>query len=83
MLFRSQEKFKYILIDEYQDTNPVQYKLSVLLSNKYKNIFVVGDMNQSIYAFRQADYRNIINFEKDFKDSNALKLFKLLKLCNN
>ena len=69
-----QDKFKYILIDEYQDTNPVQYKLSVMLANKYKNIFVVGDMNQSIYAFRQADYRNIINFENDFKNCKVIKL---------
>ena len=69
-----QDKFKYILIDEYQDTNPVQYKLSVLLANKYQNIFVVGDMNQSIYAFRQADYRNIINFENDFKNCKTIKL---------
>ena len=69
-----QEKYKYILIDEYQDTNPVQYKMSTMLANKYKNIFVVGDMNQSIYAFRQADYRNIINFEKDFKDAKVFKL---------
>jgi len=69
-----QERFKYILIDEYQDTNPVQYRLSVLLANKYKNIFVVGDMNQSIYAFRQADYRNMINFENDFKDCKTIKL---------
>ena len=52
-----QEIFKYILVDEYQDTNPVQYKLTKLLSSKYKNIFVVGDMNQSIYGFRQADYK--------------------------
>lgn len=69
-----QEKYKYILIDEYQDTNPVQYKLSLLLANKYRNIFVVGDMNQSIYAFRQADFRNIINFENDFKDAKVIKL---------
>jgi len=69
-----QERYQYILIDEYQDTNPVQYKLSVMLANKYKNIFVVGDMNQSIYAFRQADYRNIINFEQDFKDCKVVKL---------
>ncbi|MDD4187255.1 MAG: 3'-5' exonuclease [Bacilli bacterium] len=74
ILAHYQEKYKYILIDEYQDTNPVQYKLSVLLSNKHKNIFVVGDMNQSIYAFRQADYRNIINFETDFKDCTVIKL---------
>ncbi len=69
-----QDKYKYLLIDEYQDTNPVQYKLSVMLSNKYKNIFVVGDMNQSIYAFRQADYRNIVNFENDFKNAKVIKL---------
>lgn len=69
-----QDRFKYILIDEYQDTNPVQYKLSILLANKYKNLFVVGDMNQSIYAFRQADYRNIINFEQDFKNAKVIKL---------
>ena len=74
ILEKYQERFKYILIDEYQDTNPVQYKLSVLLSNKYKNIFVVGDMNQSIYAFRQADYRNITNFEHDFKNCTVIKL---------
>jgi DNA helicase II / ATP-dependent DNA helicase PcrA len=69
-----QEKYKYILIDEYQDTNPVQYKISLMLASKYKNIFVVGDMNQSIYAFRQADYRNITNFEHDFKGCKVIKL---------
>ena len=69
-----QEKYKYILIDEYQDTNPVQYKLSKLLASKYKNIFVVGDMNQSIYAFRQADYHNIVNFEKDYANAKTIKL---------
>ena len=69
-----QDHYPYILIDEYQDTNPVQYKMSKLLSSKYKNIFVVGDMNQSIYSFRQADYRNILNFESDFKDTKVIKL---------
>lgn len=69
-----QDHYPYILIDEYQDTNPVQYKMSKLLSQKYRNIFVVGDMNQSIYSFRQADYRNILNFEKDFKDAVIIKL---------
>jgi DNA helicase-2/ATP-dependent DNA helicase PcrA len=78
-----QEKYKYILIDEYQDTNPVQYKLSVLLGGKYRNIFVVGDMNQSIYAFRQADFRNIINFEKDFKDCKVIKLEHNYRSTNN
>ena len=74
ILAHYQDKFQYIMIDEYQDTNPVQYKLSVLLAAKHKNIFVVGDMNQSIYAFRQADYRNIINFENDFTGCKVIKL---------
>lgn len=78
-----QNKYRYILIDEYQDTNPVQYKLSVMLSNKYKNIFVVGDMNQSIYAFRQADFRNISNFEKDFKGAKVIKLEHNYRSTNN
>ena len=78
-----QEIFKYILVDEYQDTNPVQYKLTKLLSSKYKNIFVVGDMNQSIYGFRQADYKNIINFEKDYKDCLVIKLEENYRSTNN
>lgn len=78
-----QDKYRYILIDEYQDTNPVQYKLSVMLSNKYKNIFVVGDVNQSIYAFRQADFRNISNFEKDFKGAKVIKLEHNYRSTNN
>ena len=78
-----QEKYKYILIDEYQDTNPVQYKLSKLLASKYKNIFVVGDMNQSIYAFRQADYHNIINFEKDYANAKTIKLEHNYRSTNN
>ena len=78
-----QDKYKYILIDEYQDTNPVQYKLSVMLAKKYRNIFVVGDMNQSIYAFRQADYRNILNFERDYKDALIIKLEENYRSTNN
>ncbi len=69
-----QEKYKYILIDEYQDTNEVQYKLSKLLANKYKNIFVVGDPDQSIYMFRGANYKNILNFEKDYKNAKVVPL---------
>lgn len=69
-----QEKFKYILIDEYQDTNEVQYKLSKLLSAKYQNIFVVGDPDQSIYAFRGANYKNILNFERDYKSTKVIPL---------
>lgn len=69
-----QDHYPYILVDEYQDTNPVQYRLTKILGSKYRNIFVVGDMNQSIYSFRQADYRNILNFERDFKDALVIKL---------
>lgn len=78
-----QDRFKYILIDEYQDTNPVQYKLVKLLAKTYRNVFVVGDVNQSIYAFRQADYRNIINFEKDYKDAKIIKLEENYRSTNN
>jgi len=74
ILDKYQEKYKYILIDEYQDTNEVQYKLVKLLSNKYRNIFVVGDQNQAIYGFRQANYKNILNFEKDYPDANVVVL---------
>jgi DNA helicase-2/ATP-dependent DNA helicase PcrA len=69
-----QEKYKYILIDEYQDTNMVQYKMVKLLSEKYRNIFCVGDANQSIYAFRYANYKNILNFEKDYPDAKIITL---------
>ena len=74
VLEKYQDKFKYILIDEYQDTNEVQYKLVKLLSKKYVNLFVVGDPSQSIYAFRGANYQNILNFEKDFKGCTVIKL---------
>ncbi len=73
-LIHYQDHYPYILVDEYQDTNPVQYKLTRLLGSRDENIFVVGDMNQSIYSFRQADYRNILNFEKDFKNAVVIKL---------
>ncbi len=69
-----QERFKYILIDEYQDTNEVQYILTKMLSAKYKNICVVGDPDQSIYGFRGSNYRNILNFEKDYKDTKIILL---------
>lgn len=74
ILDKYQERFKYILIDEYQDTNEVQYKLVRLLSEKYRNIFVVGDQNQAIYGFRQANYKNILNFEHDYKDAHVITL---------
>ena len=69
-----QDRFKYILIDEYQDTNEVQYKLSKLLAKKYKNIFIVGDPDQSIYMFRGANFRNILNFEKDYTNAKVIPL---------
>lgn len=69
-----QDKYQYILIDEYQDTNEVQYKLVKLLSRKYRNLFVVGDQNQAIYGFRQANYKNIVNFEKDYPDAKVIVL---------
>ena len=74
ILDKYQEKYKYILIDEYQDTNEVQYKFVKLLSSKYRNLFVVGDQNQAIYGFRQANYKNILNFEKDYPDSKVVVL---------
>lgn len=69
-----QERFKYIMVDEYQDTNHVQYKLVKLLAQKYKNICVVGDEDQSIYSWRGADITNILNFEEDFGDAKIVKL---------
>ncbi len=74
ILDKYQEKYQYILVDEYQDTNEVQYKLIKLLSKKYRNIFVVGDQNQAIYGFRQANYKNIVNFEKDYQDAKVVVL---------
>ena len=69
-----QERFKYILVDEYQDTNEAQYILIKMLSAKHKNICVVGDIDQSIYGFRGANYRNILNFEKDYPNAETIKL---------
>ncbi len=74
ILAKYQERFKYILIDEYQDTNHAQYLLVKMISAKYKNICVVGDDSQSIYMFRGANYKNILNFEKDYKDCKIIKL---------
>jgi len=65
---RYQDRWQYLLVDEYQDTNRAQYVLFKLLALKYKNIFAVGDMSQAIYSFRGADFRNILNFEKDYPE---------------
>lgn len=69
-----QEKFKYIMVDEYQDTNTVQFLFVKLLADKYKNICVVGDDDQSIYKFRGANISNILDFEKYFSDATVIKL---------
>lgn len=69
-----QRRFQYIMIDEYQDTNKAQYRLVNLLSQRHKNLCVVGDDDQSVYKFRGADIRNILDFEKDFRDTKVIKL---------
>ncbi len=74
VLKRYQEQYKYLLVDEYQDTNEAQYILTKYISAKYKNICVVGDNDQSIYSFRGANYRNILNFEKDYQDCKTIML---------
>ena len=73
-LLKLQNQFRYICVDEYQDTNHIQYLLIKKLAEKHKNISVVGDEDQSIYSWRGADITNIIDFEKDFK---ACKIFYL------
>ncbi|TSC87545.1 MAG: DNA helicase II / ATP-dependent DNA helicase PcrA [Microgenomates group bacterium Gr01-1014_7] len=73
-LTRYQIQFRYILIDEYQDTNAAQYLISKYLANRHKNICVVGDASQSIYSFRNADYRNILNFQKDYRGALVFNL---------
>ncbi|MBR4950306.1 MAG: UvrD-helicase domain-containing protein [Clostridia bacterium] len=69
-----QNKFKYVLVDEYQDTNYAQYMLCKFFADKYKNICVVGDDDQSIYKFRGATIENILNFEKNYKDTQVIRL---------
>ena len=74
LLGKIQNQYKYVMIDEYQDTNHAQYMLSKLLVAAHKNIAVVGDDYQSIYSFRSADIRNILNFEKDYPEAKVIKL---------
>ena len=74
VLQKYQELYQYILIDEYQDTNEAQYILSKLISTKSRKITCVGDDSQSIYSFRGANYKNILNFEKDYKDAKTILL---------
>lgn len=74
ILQKYQDRFRYIMVDEYQDTNHAQYVLVNLLAQKHQNICVVGDDDQSIYAFRQADIRNILDFERDYPQAKIIKL---------
>jgi DNA helicase-2/ATP-dependent DNA helicase PcrA len=74
LLERYQHRFRHILVDEYQDTNRVQYVLVSALAEHHRNLFVVGDPDQSIYAWRQADIRNILEFQQDFPDATLIKL---------
>jgi DNA helicase-2/ATP-dependent DNA helicase PcrA len=74
LLERYQERFRYIMVDEYQDTNRVQYVLISALAEKHRNLFVVGDPDQSIYGWRQADIRNILDFEQTYPDATQIHL---------
>lgn len=74
VLEKYQNYFRYILVDEYQDTNKAQYVLTRQLSDLHQNLFVVGDMSQAIYSFRGADFRNILNFQKDFPEASVYHL---------
>ena len=77
------DKFKYVLVDEYQDTNKAQFTLVTLLATKYGNITVVGDNDQGIYSFRGADISNILNFEKDFPGTKIIKLEQNYRCTQN
>lgn len=77
------EKFKYILVDEYQDTNKAQFMLVSMLASKYGNITAVGDNDQGIYSFRGADISNILNFEKDFPGTKIIKLEQNYRCTGN
>ncbi len=74
VLARYQEQFRYLMVDEYQDTNPLQYRFVTLLAGKYHNLFVIGDDYQSIYSWRQADIRNILSFEEDYPEATVITL---------
>ena len=73
-LEKYQNKWRYVFVDEFQDTNFAQFELTKLLAKKYSNICVVGDFSQSIYSWRGADYRNLLNFKKDFPNTKTFNL---------
>ena len=83
LLEKYQDLYRFILIDEYQDTNEAQYILTKLLSERYRNITCVGDDSQSIYSFRGANYKNILNFEKDYKDAKTILLEENYRSTSN
>lgn len=83
ILFNYQDKFRYILVDEYQDTNKAQYQLTLLLSRKWKNVTVVGDCSQSIYGFRGADFRNVMAFKKAFEKVAVFNLERNYRSTQN
>lgn len=83
VLFYYQERFRYIMVDEYQDTNTVQFELVRLLASKYRNLCVVGDDDQSIYKFRGANIKNILNFEQFFEDAKVIKLEQNYRSTSN
>ena len=78
-----QEQFRYILVDEYQDTNHAQYTITKMLAEKYGNLYVVGDMSQAIYSFRGADYRNILNFQQDYPEAKIYNLERNYRSTQN
>src|SRR5437762_920336 len=80
---RWQKAFRYVLVDEYQDTNHAQYRLLQLLAEKHLNVFAVGDPDQSIYAFRGADIRNVLEFEHDFPGAQTIALEQNYRSTNN
>src|SRR6185436_14414928 len=74
VLDRYRDRFQYVLVDEYQDTNQVQYRLTNLLASRSRNLCVVGDDDQSIYRWRGAEISNILDFERDYPDAKVIRL---------
>lgn len=83
VLSRYQEKFQYVMVDEYQDTNEAQFQLTKLLGGKTRNICIVGDFSQSIYSFRGADFRNLEKFKRDFPESKTFPLSQNYRSTQN